>query len=96
MARHGVSGQVLGRMLGNIVLDTTVGAVPVIGDLFDLFYKANRRNYKLLEAHYGEGKYSGSIWKVLIPVAILLVVLFVLVCYLVYFIASRLGALIFG
>ena len=44
MARHGASGMVVVKMLWNILLDATVGSIPVLGDLFDLKYKANRRN----------------------------------------------------
>jgi len=37
MARHGVSGQVIGKMLWNVALDTVIGSVPFFGDIFDLF-----------------------------------------------------------
>lgn len=37
------------HMLGNIVLDATVGTVPVIGDIFDFVYKAQTRNLELLD-----------------------------------------------
>ena len=77
MARYGVSGQVIGKMIWNIVLDTTVGMIPFFGDIFDLYFKSNRRNYLLLKKHYGEGKYDGSLWKVLLPVlVVLLLILF--------------------
>ncbi len=36
------------RMLGNVGVDTVVGAIPLAGDLFDFAYKANRRNVELL------------------------------------------------
>ncbi len=48
-ARLGVGGPTLGRMVGNIAIDAVVGAVPVVGDLFDVGWKANRKNYDLLE-----------------------------------------------
>ena len=80
-------------MLGNIALDTTVGSIPVFGDIFDLFYKSNRRNYKLLEKHYGEGKYEGSIWRVVIPVIIVLILLFVLCIWLIVQVAQWVGGL---
>jgi Domain of unknown function (DUF4112) len=35
-------------MIANVVLETTLGAIPVAGDIFHVFWKANRRNYKLL------------------------------------------------
>lgn len=93
MVRHGASGVLVGRMLGNVALDTVVGSVPIFGDIFDLFYKANRRNYKLLEAHYRDGKHTGSIWKVLIPVIIALILLFILCVWLIWFVAERVIAL---
>jgi hypothetical protein len=48
-ARNGAPGSVLGRMLLNVVLDTVIGAVPVLGDLFDIGYKSNMKNVELLE-----------------------------------------------
>ncbi len=47
--RLGVSRAVLLHMIGNIALDTLLGAVPVVGDLFDFAWKANRRNVELLD-----------------------------------------------
>jgi hypothetical protein len=47
----GASKLTLARMLGNVAADFAIGAVPVIGDLFDLVFKANRRNTRLLEQH---------------------------------------------
>lgn len=37
------------RMLFNILLDLFIGSVPVLGDLFDLLFKANQANFRLLE-----------------------------------------------
>jgi hypothetical protein len=47
----GASTLTLARMLGNVGIDFLIGSVPVIGDLFDVACKANRRNARLLEAH---------------------------------------------
>jgi len=49
--RMGVPAHTLARMLINLALDSTVGAVPVLGDLFDFVWKANVRNIELLERH---------------------------------------------
>lgn len=38
------------RMLGNWTVDLVIGAVPVIGDLFDIAFKSNAKNLKLLIA----------------------------------------------
>ena len=36
-------------MFLNIILDTTVGAIPVAGDIFDIFWKSNKRNLKIMD-----------------------------------------------
>ena len=73
----GASGFVVARMLLNIVIDALVGAIPILGDIFDVVYKANQRNMQLLQEHYVEGKHQGSSMKVIIPVVlVLLTVLF--------------------
>lgn len=48
-ARAGASKPVLLRMVGNVVLDTVVGAIPVLGDVFDVAFRSNSRNVALLE-----------------------------------------------
>ncbi|WP_306115534.1 MULTISPECIES: DUF4112 domain-containing protein [unclassified Roseovarius] len=46
--RLGARKRTIARMALNTGLDFVVGAVPVLGDLFDLFFKANNRNTSLL------------------------------------------------
>jgi hypothetical protein len=41
----------IARMIGNMALDTAVGAVPLVGDLFDMAYKSNRRNLRIVLDH---------------------------------------------
>lgn len=60
MLRHGASGAVVVRMALNILLDTVVGAIPIIGNVFDFAYKSNERNVALLRRHYAEGRHRGS------------------------------------
>ena len=38
-------------MISNILLDTTIGIIPIIGDIFDIFWKSNKRNLKIIEKH---------------------------------------------
>ncbi|MEC4986335.1 MAG: DUF4112 domain-containing protein [Oscillatoria sp. PMC 1068.18] len=52
-ARLGVSRNLLLQMAGNIILETLVGTVPMLGDLFDAAWKANSKNIALLEEHLG-------------------------------------------
>jgi hypothetical protein len=49
--RSGVPTVVLARMLLNIAIDALVGTVPIVGDLFDVAWKANRKNLQLIQ-HY--------------------------------------------
>ena len=45
---RGVSYVTLARMLANWGIEVLLGTVPVLGNLFDIGWKANRRNYALL------------------------------------------------
>ena len=47
--QRGVPRIVLVRMALNVAIDALVGAVPIVGDLFDFAWKANRRNLRLIE-----------------------------------------------
>src|SRR5438045_6954963 len=47
--KHGLSRWVQLRMGGNIAFDWVIGLVPVIGDAFDVAFKANQRNLRILE-----------------------------------------------
>lgn len=51
--RLGVPRRILIRMMGNVAIDGLVGAVPVFGDLFDVAFRANRRNVRILREHFG-------------------------------------------
>ena len=50
-ARLGLPRSTVTRMVSNLVFDTVIGSVPVAGDLFDVTWKANSKNVRLLEAH---------------------------------------------
>jgi len=52
--RLGIPKPLLARMIGNVALDVVVGTVPLLGSVFDLFFKANRRNMRLLRRHLEE------------------------------------------
>lgn len=49
--RYGVTRATLLRMALNVVLDTTIGALPLVGDIFDVYWKSNQRNVALLNRH---------------------------------------------
>jgi len=46
----GAPGHVIARMVANVAFDGIVGAVPVIGDAFDVMWRSNKRNMRLLYA----------------------------------------------
>jgi Domain of unknown function (DUF4112) len=50
-ARIGIPRALLVRMAGNVAIEGIVGAVPILGDLFDAAWKANQRNVRLLESY---------------------------------------------
>jgi hypothetical protein len=50
-ARLGLPKKILLRMVGNVAVELIVGAVPILGDIFDIAWKANIRNFALLRAH---------------------------------------------
>ncbi|MGH1434806.1 MAG: DUF4112 domain-containing protein [Lewinella sp.] len=96
MARKGASGMVIVKMLWNIFLDAIIGTVPVIGDLFDLSYRANRRNLELLKEHYEEGEHQGSATFVVIMVLLFVIGIFISAIYLIGWILGTFWALITG
>lgn len=49
----GVPGPLLGRMLRNVAIEAIAGSVPILGDLFDVAFKANLRNLAIIEEHLG-------------------------------------------
>lgn len=60
MHNQGASRKVVIKMMMNSTLDAVIGAIPLVGTFFDVFYRSNERNVKLLKEHYYEGKHQGS------------------------------------
>ncbi len=54
--RMGAPNALLSKMLGNIAIEVVGGAVPIVGDLFDMAFKANLRNLDLLEGWIRRGR----------------------------------------
>jgi hypothetical protein len=50
-ARFGVPRLVLGRMVVNLVVDLVIGAIPLLGDLYDVVFRSNSRNLELFRRH---------------------------------------------
>ncbi|MGI4804276.1 MAG: DUF4112 domain-containing protein [Janthinobacterium lividum] len=88
MAKNGVSRKVVILMVMNICVDALIGGIPLIGNVFDFYYKSNSRNIKLLKEHYEEGKHQGSGTGVLLAVFIVLFLLFAGFLYLMFLVAA--------
>jgi hypothetical protein len=50
----GASRWLQAKMIRNLVVDAALGSVPLAGDVFDVYFRAHRRNLKLLQAELGE------------------------------------------
>lgn len=49
----GVSRLALARMIANLGMHAAFGSVPLVGDLFDAFFRVNQRNMRILRRHLG-------------------------------------------
>jgi hypothetical protein len=47
-----VPSHVFARLVANVAIEGVVGAIPLVGDLFDVAFRANRRNVAILKAHF--------------------------------------------
>ena len=71
----GISRVAIARMLVNVGIEAAVGSVPVIGDLFDIAFKANLRNYQLLKSHLSQpGRQRKADWIFLVVTVLVLTV----------------------
>jgi NAD/NADP transhydrogenase beta subunit len=63
----------IARMLVNLALDVIIGAVPLLGDVFDIAWKANRRNYALLTRHLEQPRrHLWRDWLFLVTIAVVI------------------------
>lgn len=93
-ARLGLPMRVLSRMGGNILVETIVGAVPFLGDLFDFAWQANARNVALIEEHYRPGMRARPLRKLWLAVLMFTLVVLAASGTLIYFAIKGLAALL--
>lgn len=90
-ARMGAPKVLLLKMAFNVLVDTLVGAVPVVGDLFDFAWKANQRNVRLLDQYLESPRETVVTSRVFVwGLSIVLVGLVVLAGYLVFLLIQAL------
>ncbi len=76
---RGVPKVTLGRMVANVGIEVLVGLVPIAGDMFDIAWKANRRNYALLTGSLEEPERNARrSWIFFAGLCVVLLVLMVL------------------
>ena len=80
--RRGVGVGMLFKMMGNITLDAAVGSIPILGDLFDLKFKANRRNVNMLRQYYIDNPNPPSTKRSFFIVFLMFLVVLILMLFL--------------
>ena len=94
---RGVPYVTVTRMVANVVIEVVVGSVPILGDAFDIAWRANRRNYALLTGSiYEPRKYSIQSWIFLVVLSIVLITLMLLPMLLLAWLANGLMHALFG
>jgi Domain of unknown function (DUF4112) len=90
LRQYKVPRSIAARMMANVLLDVAIGAIPILGDVFDMGFKANTRNMRLLEP-YGHQttidlqprgtlwQRRGTPWRYILPVAAVLFIALALV-----------------
>ena len=80
------------RMLTNVAIGLLVGTIPVFGDAFDIFWKANRRNYRLLTRSIADPRRrTWSDWAFLVFLGLAIGVIFALPILLLIWLVSALA-----
>ena len=70
---RGAPKVVVARMVANVAIETAVGTIPVLGNLFDIGWRANRRNYKLLASSLDlPQKHTATSWLFIAGVCVVL------------------------
>ena len=76
---RGVPYVTLVRMAANLGIGVLVGSIPLFGDVFDIAWKANRRNYRLLTRHLGEQRrHTWNDWAFLLAIGAVIALIFAL------------------
>ena len=93
--QYGVPRMVLGRMIINMIIDTVIGAIPILGDVFDFVWKANKRNLALLDDYQQQPRrtYRRSLIQNLLFIGLLVAILVLLVTFVVWIIGLLLSAI---
>jgi hypothetical protein len=94
---RGVSYATVVRMVANVVIEVSIGSVPILGDMFDIAWRANRRNYALLTGSiYEPRKYTIQSWFFLAALCLVMAALIIVPMILVTWMAAYIMRSLFG
>lgn len=94
---RGVPYVTLARMVANVAIEVSIGAIPVLGDAFDIAWRANRRNYALLTGSlYEPRKHTIQSWIFLIVLCMILTALMLVPMLLLAWLANAVMHSLFG
>jgi len=94
---RGVPYVALVRMTVNVAIGVLVGSIPIFGDIFDIAFKPNRRNFRLLRRHLDEPRrHTGKDWIFLLALAGALALVFaipvIVLVWLIVWIGNSVGS----
>ena len=90
---RGSSGELLARMTVNVLLDSSLGSIPLIGQIWDFTYKSSTRNLRMYQAYREENKYQGNGLLIWLALGLLL---FVVLAALLFLLGYAIAWLIEG
>ena len=94
---RGVSYVTVAHMVANVAIEVVVGSIPILGDAFDIAWRANRRNYALLTGSlYEPRRQTIQSWIFLIVLAAVLMALVLLPMLLLAWLANGVIHALFG
>ena len=74
-ARAGVPRAALARMMMNVAIDTLLGSVPIVGDIFDFLYKSNSMNLRIYQQSLAGRREPVKDWGVVVGFIVLMLIL---------------------
>jgi hypothetical protein len=94
---RGVSYGTVLRMVANVGIEVVFGSIPILGDMFDIAWRANRRNYALLTGSiYEPRKYTIQSWLFLAALCLVLAALIIVPMILVTWMVGYMMRSLFG
>ena len=75
----GISSKIVIKMATNIAIEFIIGSIPIIGDIFDALWKANKRNVELIEEETFENKENYNLNYLIMASLIILILVIILI-----------------